>query len=284
MADATAPDQTPLARQLLADAYWHLVQMLRLTLPPPADDSAAARRKRDHAAIAQIAALAPGNAVEAELAAQFVTAAAQWQDCLRLTRETDDTWELIGTRRGGRNRLSEPLAARNSARALAMMREARSTLRDLQRMQEARRQLDADPAARDRAAQHEYAAACLMLQALSEDSATADGFAETASAEPEPPAAEPEPKLEAPPAPVAELDPAPHAATTPAEPDLILAAERYAAAYPERAALIRRTGKLPTGGAVYFNPPELALAPVLVAGPTAALRALDHTFPEHGAT
>ena len=57
-------------------------------------------------------------------------------------------------------------------------------------------------------------------------------------------------------------------------PDLIAAAERYAARYPERAAKIRRTGKLPPD-IVYFDPPEDALGTALIMGRTPALAALD---------
>src|SRR5437763_1386484 len=82
MFDSTQP--IPLDFLLPADAYWHLIRTLRLTLPPPPDEGAEALLKRDHAVIAQIAALAPGNAVEAKLAAQFVAASEQWMDCLRV--------------------------------------------------------------------------------------------------------------------------------------------------------------------------------------------------------
>ena len=64
-------------------------------------------------------------------------------------------------------------------------------------------------------------------------------------------------------------------------PDLIAAAERYAAAYPERAASIRRTGRLPYD-VRYFDPPEAALVPALIAGRSPALAALDDTFPDPG--
>jgi hypothetical protein len=60
-------------------------------------------------------------------------------------------------------------------------------------------------------------------------------------------------------------------------PDLIAAAERYAALYPERAAAIRRAGKLPPD-VIFFSPPEAALAPALIAGRTPALAALDREF------
>jgi hypothetical protein len=69
-------------------------------------------------------------------------------------------------------------------------------------------------------------------------------------------------------------------------PDLIAAAERYAATYPERAASIRRTGKMPPGDVRYFDPPEATLAGALIAGRTPALAALDLApacpVPRHG--
>src|SRR5579875_4122730 len=84
---------TDLAVQLPADAYWHLVHTLRPTLPPPAGDSPEDLVRRDHAAIARIAALAPASAAEAELAAQFVAASEQWKDCLRLAQDAATTPE-----------------------------------------------------------------------------------------------------------------------------------------------------------------------------------------------
>jgi hypothetical protein len=45
--------------------------------------------------------------------------------------------------------------------------------------------------------------------------------------------------------------------------DLIAAAEAYAALYPERAAWMRRTGRLPHGEVRYFDPPETTLVRAL---------------------
>src|SRR5579884_3897554 len=95
---APAPGVDPgVAAQLPADASWHLVHTLRLTLPPPAGNP---RRtpgpedllRRDRAAIARIAALVP-RAAEAELAAQFVAASEQSKDCLRLAQRPETTPE-----------------------------------------------------------------------------------------------------------------------------------------------------------------------------------------------
>ena len=83
------------AFQLPANAYYHLVHTLRLTLPPPLTDRPEDLLRRDHAAIASIAALAPANTVEAGVAAQYVAASEQWKDCLRLV-------QLPKQRRSGR--------------------------------------------------------------------------------------------------------------------------------------------------------------------------------------
>ncbi len=148
---AGAANHADLSLRLPADAYYHLVHTLRLTLPPPLTDTPEALLRRDHAAIARIAALVPANAVEADLAAQFVAASEQWKDCLRLAQlpETAPEW-----------------AAKCRAQAISMMRQANSALRLLLRLQAARGKLEADPAAADRAAWTEHAAIRLMAEAL----------------------------------------------------------------------------------------------------------------------
>ena len=66
------PPNPPL--DLPAQAYRHLVHTLLALLPPPIEDTPEATLTRNRAAIARIAALAPVNADEAELAAQCVAA------------------------------------------------------------------------------------------------------------------------------------------------------------------------------------------------------------------
>jgi hypothetical protein len=61
-----------------------------------------------------------------------------------------------------------------------------------------------------------------------------------------------------------------------AEPDPIAEAEHYAAIYPERAALIRRTGRVPHN--VSFGPPDDDLVQTLITARTPALVALDREF------
>jgi hypothetical protein len=129
-----------------------------------------------------------------------------------------------------------------------MMRQARATWSLLLRVQAERRKREADNAATDRAAWTEHCAIGLMAQAL-------DRAAPEAAAGPLPPTV-----------PAIVDDAAP-------QPDPIAEAEQYAAIYPQRAALIRRLGRVPDN--VTFGPPEDYLVRALVTGRTAVLLALD---------
>ena len=242
-----------LALQLPADAYYHLVRTLCLTLPPPPSDSPDALAQRNRAAITRIAALVPANAAEADLGAQFVAASEQWKDCLRLAQLPATTPES---------------AVKCRAQALSMMREAKSALRLLLRLQEARGKREANSAACNRAAWTEHCAIALMAEALSPAAARAAPApcepapakaGDTAVAEPPPPEPRPEP------APVED-----------AEPDPIAEAEQYAAIYPERAALIRRLGRVPPNAS--FGPPDPDLVQALITARSPALAALDREF------
>ena len=159
-----------------------------------------------------------------------------------------------------------------------MMREAKSALRLLLKLQEARGKRDADNTACDRAAWTEHCAITLMAEALGHPAKSGD-FTGTPLAAP-PAAAQAPPAVAEPPAPASQSKPEPMSAAErraafDLAPDRIAAAERYAATYPERAAYIRRTGKMPPGDVRYFDPPESALAGALIAGRTPALAALD---------
>ncbi len=258
-----APGLDPgVALQLPADAYWHLVRTLRLTLPPPPGVNPGPEdlARRDRAAIARIAALAPANAAEADVAAQFVAASEQWKDCLRLAHQPDTTPEW---------------AAKCRAQAAAMMRQANSALRLLLRMQQARRKLEAVDATADHLAWTEHCALGLMAEALAAcPHPGALPKAEQAAAASPLPGRE-EAGAKSPPD-EGQIRPTPGAGARAraAAPELVAAAERYAAAYPERAASIRRTGRLPPD-VIYFDPPEAALASALIAARTPALAALD---------
>src|SRR5713101_3852306 len=123
--------------RLPADAYYHLVRTLCLTLPPPPSDSPDALAQRNHAAITRIAALIPANAAEADLAALFVAASEQWKDCLRLAQLPETTPQM---------------APKCRAQAVSMMRQAQSALRLLLKLQAARGKREANSAACNRGA------------------------------------------------------------------------------------------------------------------------------------
>ncbi len=151
-------------------------------MPPPLSDSPEDLARRDHAAIARIAAPTPANAAETDLAALYVAASEQWKECLRLVQQPD---------------ISACWAMKCRAQANSMMRQAQSALR-LLRMQAARQKIEANSAANERAAWTEHCAIGLMAQALS----PRPGAAMTAPSTPEPPA-EPETVAHPQPEPVA---------------------------------------------------------------------------------
>ena len=252
---ANAPPDN-LHDRLPADAYYHLARTLCLTLPPPPSDHPEHLLQRNHAAIARVAALVPANAAEADLAALFVIASEQCKDCLRLA-------ELPAT--------TPEMAAKCRAQGLSMMREAKSALRLLLKMQEVRGKREANGATCNSAAWTEHCAIGLLGEALSFQPATP---APPAPREPAPAKAgdtgiaAPPPPI---PAPLSEPMLAEEFASNP-----VAEAEHYAALYPERAALIRRIGRVPAN--VSFGPPDPDLVQALVTARTPALAALDREF------
>jgi hypothetical protein len=86
MDSAPSPDRTTLSH----DLYCQAVHELSLALPPPPTDSPEDRTRRDNALIARVAGLRPANADEVTLAVQYIAAAAQALDCLRLARQSRD--------------------------------------------------------------------------------------------------------------------------------------------------------------------------------------------------
>ena len=294
----TAPGLDPgVALQLPVAAYHQLIRTLRLTLPPPLSDSPEDLRRRDHAAIARIAALAPASAAEADLAGTFVAASEQWKDCLRLAQEPGTTAEW---------------AAKCRAQALTMMRQATGALRLMLRIQESRRKLEADPAACNSLAWTEHCAAGFMLEALAFQPAEHDRPESNLSDMPVPPGNDAQPEaarpsgtpaaiaaplappenLKLPPEPAPVEEPAANPLAEPEQP------EQYAAIDPEwpaqcgpapakagdtGAAPTRRPGRLPPEAFLPERtpgPPDDDLVQTLVAAATPALAAPDRAFPE----
>lgn len=231
-----------LAATLPASTYQELVFHLRRALPEPASDSPEDLLRRDHYAIAQVAALVPANAVEANLAATYVANSAYALDCLEQARATTNLDK----------------ARQCVAQSASTERVAQGALRSLMGLQAARRKREADNPTADRAAWTEHCALQLMAGGLPKGAAVP--AQEPPRPEPAPVIAEPEP----PPAPVRDEEPVP---------DPVAEAEQYAVMYPVRAAQIRRYGRIPPDAR--FGPPEAYIVNALVTGQTPMLRALD---------
>src|SRR5271166_911000 len=169
-----APEPTDPTRRLTRDVYYTAVHTLRDTLETLRTGTPEEIARRDHAAIAQVAAMLPGNADEAFLAAQCVATRLYGLDCIRQARgfaDTDQMW-----------------ARKCANQGTSMLRESRHARSLLARLQAAREAREKDPAATDRAAWSEHCTIGLMIDALAEMPPTAAAPAEPA--EP-PPVAEP---------------------------------------------------------------------------------------------
>ena len=236
-----APEPTDLSLQLPRSTYWQLLHMLRGMLPDPEDDTLEALAHRDHAAIAQVAAMLPANADEAFLAAQCVGARLYGMGCIREARglaKTDPEWQR-----------------KCAAQGFSAFRESRQARSLLARLQMAREKREKDPAATDRAAWSEHCTIGLMTDALA-----------GSPAKPVPVPVEPQSVPEPPPAAEPAADEAPKR-------DLAAEAELYAIMYPRRAKLIRSLGGLPDNPD--FGLPDPELVPFIVNGTTPALLSLD---------
>jgi hypothetical protein len=283
--------------------YYQLVHSLTADLPPPVADTQEALLARNHAAIAQVAALLPVNAHEAGLAAQCVAARAQAQEVMRLLRV-----------HAGDIKLTIKL----NAQYVAMSRTSLGAHGHLLRAQAVRHKREQSDAALSADEWTQHIATRSMQQALDAGPVPATPGAAPAvpaQAGAEPPASAPQPAPAAhPPAPVlaaappqapasedqpaaarvsapaANEPPAPAAPVPPAapprsrrmaaqaEPDepprnLPTEAEHYALVYPRRAREIRHHGGLPPDCS--FGPPDDDLVRAIVNGRSPTLRALD---------
>ena len=149
MKTQTRPATPPI--DLTAQAYRHLMHTLIALLPPPLEDTPEAALTRNHAAIARIAALAPVNESEAELAAQCIAARAQAEDLLRLIRLHDNDINLV---------------IRLNAQYAAMVRASLAAHNRLLREQQQRRKREATSSAADQDEWTRHIAAQSMLGAL----------------------------------------------------------------------------------------------------------------------
>ena len=131
--------------------YYQLVYTLTALLPPPLDDTPAALRARDLTAVAKVAALAPVNADEADIAAHCIAARAQAEDMLRLA---------------GRHGHDPALVAKLNRQYASMMRLWLSVHARLRRVQSERRKRDGNPATANEDAWARYIAERSMLEVV----------------------------------------------------------------------------------------------------------------------
>ena len=139
------------AIDLMPTLYYQLVYTLTALLPPPLDDTQAALRARDLTAIAKIAALAPVNADEADIAAHCIASRAQAEEMLRLVRKNDHDPELV---------------VKLNRQYASMMRLWLSVHAPLRRVQAERRKRDANPATENEDAWARYIAERSMLEVV----------------------------------------------------------------------------------------------------------------------
>ena len=243
MEDIAAPPPSDLDLLRQREFYLDLVRKLYSMLPFDRRASDEERERMGRAALAQLAAMAPANADEADLAAHYVAATAHATDCLR-----------TAVRNTGYHDCVEGLRKQ----AGAMLREARGHRSLLLRVQTARLKRDTDDTARERDAWTAQSAMGLMMQAF-----------EPEVVEPEA-AVVAEPEVVAAPEPVAEADAEPKVRS---ELDLKVEAEYYAIHYPRRARLIRKLGGVPPD--CDFGPPDPELVKAIINGTTTALRSSD---------
>ncbi|HVC61732.1 MAG TPA: hypothetical protein VND19_15380 [Acetobacteraceae bacterium] len=283
MSTSTQPPHPGPTDQLSHHAYYQLIHTLYTLLPPPLADTLESLLVRNQAAVAKIAALAPVNADEADIAAHCVCARAQAEDVMRLLRG---------------NAGDIPLVMKLNAQYALMERTAISLRTHLLRVQAARHKRETSSTAANADEWTSYIATQRMQQALGQAAAPAM----PATSQPvhpalsgaSPPPPEPEPAPDAPPPPEAlPAQPAPapavqspsaqspprrhpaRTATKTEEPprDLAAEADYYARVYPYRARAIRHHGGLPPD--CDFGPPDDDLVRAIVTGTSPALRALD---------
>ena len=131
--------------------YYQLVYTLMDMLPPPLDDTPAGVRARNLTAIAKIAALAPVNADEADIAAHCIASRAQAEEMLRLVRKSDHDPALV---------------VKLNAQYGSMMRLWLSVHARLRRVQAERRKRDANPVTENEDAWARYIAERSMLDVV----------------------------------------------------------------------------------------------------------------------
>lgn len=123
MSETPSGPKVDLSQVLTPVLYEHLLQTIRMALPPPPDDTPEAWADRDSRALADIASLNPANYVEVTFALHIVVLSAYADDCFRLAQDPS---------------LSTSMSVKWHAQGDAMVRQSQSTLKQLLREQKRR--------------------------------------------------------------------------------------------------------------------------------------------------
>jgi hypothetical protein len=237
-ATPSLPPPPDIDHQLELEILREAADTLRHMLPPPIDDTPEARLLRDHVAIAKVAAMDPGNPVEADLAACHVAAIAHYKDCLRQVAE--------------QNTVDPKRADQLRAQCASMQRQASGFLGRFERMLAIRKKREDDPVARESADRAEHYRLALLTQALE-------------SLPPQPPPAPAAPKPAAGSPPVVRWRDYDDWTDEEKRVDRLHAkASRYAILNPVRVALIRKLGGLPPD--CDYEPPDDELLHEIIHG------------------
>lgn len=265
MSDQQPPFQPDPDQRRVERAYYQLIHALYARMPPPLADTPEALRARNEAALAQVAAMAPVNADEADIAAHCVATRAQAGDVMLLIRASAGDTALV---------------VKLNAQYMLMQRTAVSIRNQLQRLQAVRLKREADGELADADALTRHIVTRLMEQAVERGPPlVVREVQEMVAEEPAPEPVCATPTVAPPPVPAfAAAPPKRHRVSIVAEAgeplrDLAAEADYYARNYPRRARLIRQHGGLPPDCS--FGPPDDDLVQELVTSPNPILRSLD---------
>jgi hypothetical protein len=291
MTETTAPSPTNIADRLPDSVYLHIVDTLRTHLPEPPSKDPEHLAHQLEAAIAEVGSFSPANAAEAKLAARYVAFSAYAEHCLHLARQMES--------RGQVEWVVKCLAQGN-----ATARQAAGQLSLLLRLQRERRKLEKDGHALNRAQWAEHCAIGLMTDALNNNSPSPCGIEPQSGSMPRRGSmlrggvgprerADQRAPMQVPEAvpagirvegadrqPAIPSDQSPSHPTAPTAepppPDELTPAQDYAVMYPERAALIRRAGRVPDD--ITFAPPDPEVVQELLTSQDPVIAFIEERF------
>jgi hypothetical protein len=271
MTETTVPAN--IADRLPESVYLHIVDTLRATLPEPPSNDPEHLAYQLESAIAEVGSFSPANAAEAKLAARYVAFSAYAEHCLHLARQMESKGQL-------------EWVVKCLAQGNATARQAAGQLSLLLRLQRERRKLENDAQALNRAAWAEHIAIGRMTDALTtwqNNSPSLCGIEPQSGSMPRGGSMAgvedqqaPTPSDQSPSHPTTPTAEPPAPESEPDESPPLTDAIYYAVLYPERAALIRRIGRVPDD--VTFEPPDDNLVQELLTTRDPVVTSIDERF------